>query len=213
MYISRIWLDATKRPTMKALASPRLFHGAIERAFPTHGVRRLWRLDPLRGRWCLLIVSPDVPDLSEAVVQFGFPGLPDACQTRDYAPLLARIRAGGRWHFRLTANPTHSAKSPNEDPRGQRGTVYPHVTPEHQRQWLLDRAERHGFALAKDDFDVVHSQWHVFRKGGEGSPVRLLSATFEGLLSVVDADLFTAALTGGIGRAKAYGMGLLTVVR
>ena len=37
--------------------------------------------------------------------------------------------------------------------------------------------------------------------------------TYEGLLTVTDAAKFREALTSGIGRGKAYGLGLLTVVR
>lgn len=48
---------------------------------------------------------------------------------------------------------------------------------------------------------------------GGGRPVSLLSVTFEGFLTVTDADLFRCTLTEGIGRGKAYGMGMLTVVR
>ena len=50
------------------------------------------------------------------------------------------------------------------------------------------------------------SKWNVRQS------VTLLQATFEGVLTVTDAAAFRNALTKGIGRAKAYGMGMLTVV-
>lgn len=37
--------------------------------------------------------------------------------------------------------------------------------------------------------------------------------TYEGTLRVVNPLLFRQALTNGIGRGKAYGLGLLTIVR
>jgi CRISPR system Cascade subunit CasE len=43
--------------------------------------------------------------------------------------------------------------------------------------------------------------------------VTLMRSTFEGVLQVTDPVLFRQALTKGIGRAKAYGMSLLTIVR
>ena len=53
-----------------------------------------------------------------------------------------------------------------------------------------------------------------FRKPQEGGRrVSMLSVTFEGILTVTDADLFRRTLAEGIGRGKAYGMGMLTVVR
>ena len=41
--------------------------------------------------------------------------------------------------------------------------------------------------------------------------MRMLAVTYEGSLTVTDADLFRKALTEGIGREKAFGMGLLTI--
>ena len=35
---------------------------------------------------------------------------------------------------------------------------------------------------------------------------------YEGILTVTDRDRFIGALTQGIGRAKAYGCGMLTII-
>ena len=55
------------------------------------------------------------------------------------------------------------------------------------------------------------SQWYRFRKGAQRQNVRMLAVTYEGILAVTDAQAFRMALTKGIGREKAYGMGLLTI--
>ncbi|MCI5956432.1 MAG: type I-E CRISPR-associated protein Cas6/Cse3/CasE [Clostridiales bacterium] len=47
----------------------------------------------------------------------------------------------------------------------------------------------------------------------ESRTVSLQAATFEGLLTVTDAERFRRTLTEGVGRGKAYGLGLLTIVR
>lgn len=244
MYLSRLELDLTKRDTMRALASPALFHGAIEDAFPCKrsapapsgladgdgqmslfdtfgGVsasfapereRKLWRVDALRGKTYLLLLSRERPDLSEAARQFG---TGKSWETKNYNPFLDGIRDGEILRFRLTANPTVSRSSPrNADGEKARGSVYAHITAEHQRLWLLQKAERRGFRLKEDSFDVTESRWRTFRKGTERKQrVTLLSVTYEGTLKVTDTDAFREALTEGIGRGKAYGMGLLTVMR
>ena len=65
-----------------------------------------------------------------------------------------------------------------------------------------------------DGFDVTASQWLRFARGGENSrPVSLLSVTYEGVLKVTDAAQFCLLLTNGIGRGKAYGLGLMTVLQ
>ena len=78
----------------------------------------------------------------------------------------------------------------------------------------MERAQKHGFELQEDAFTVTSQQWLQFTKGGtEGKKVTLLSVTFEGVLQVCDAELFRKTLAEGIGRGKAYGQGLLTVMR
>ena len=42
--------------------------------------------------------------------------------------------------------------------------------------------------------------------------VSLLSVTYEGVLQITDEEKFCQLLTGGIGRGKAYGLGLMTVM-
>ncbi len=211
MYLSRIELNTALRETMKALASLSMLHGAVEGSFEGERTRRLWRLDELNGKKYVLILSEEKPDLRRFSEQFGFPG---EYETKDYSPLLERITEGGRWQFRLTANPVVS----KPDSSGKRGKIMPHVTPEHQKRWLSERAEKLGFSLELDGFQVVRSKRYDFRKRNGNNPeksssrVRLLSVTFEGILTVNDAERFKETLCLGIGREKAYGQGLLTVI-
>lgn len=127
MYLSRIRLDTKKRSTMTAFSNPQKFHGAIESAFPGERGRNLWRLDELGGETYLLVLSEEIPDLSEAVKQFGHDG--ESFETRDYDKLLERVSDGSRWQFRLTANPTICKKKSDDAPRGK---VMAHITVEHQ---------------------------------------------------------------------------------
>jgi len=127
--------------------------------------------------------------------------------TRDYDEFLDHIELEQAWRFRLCANPVHSVKSDS----GQRGKIYGHVTVGQQKQWLLARSEKNGFILSEDSFDVVERNIRKFNRGGK--LVTLSEAIFEGLLTVTDSELFTSALRNGIGRAKAYGCGLITLVK
>lgn len=206
MYLSRIELDPTRRSTMRALSNPNLLHGAVEAAFPGERKRKLWRLDTLRGKQYLLLISPEKPNFQQMTENFG---TGDIGQTRMYTPLLNRITEGSTWHFRLTANPTKSC-NPTHNLRGK---VHAHVSVKFQEEWLLKRAEAHGFSLKPEEFSVVSSQWYSFMKGQEQRRVSLLAVAYEGILRVTDAELFRKTLIHGIGRGKAYGMGLLTVMR
>ena len=206
MYLSQVELDPRNRETLRALNVPRRLHGAVEAAFTGPRIRRLWRLDRRAGRLWLLILSEEMPELSGIVTQFGPSN--GTAETRDYAPLLARVAEGTVWRFRLAANPIKNVKV-----AGGRGIVRNHVTVSQQEQWLAERAPKHGFAIEPDGFRVVDARWIAFDKAAGGNRVRIHAVTFEGLLRVTDAALFREALTRGIGRGKAYGLGLLTLMR
>ena len=203
MYLSRIELNIGLRETMKALVSPSKFHGAVENSFSGERSRRLWRIDDLNGKKYILILSETIPNLEHFAEQFGYVG---KYETKDYSILLDRIMNGGKWRFRLTANPTISKSH---------GKVLAHITPKYQKKWLSDRAEKCGFSLDDDEFQTVQSKWYDFHKkdGDKSANIRLLSVTFEGILTISNAEKFKEILCNGIGREKAYGQGLLTVVR
>ena len=213
MYLSRVKLNTNSRKTVIALASPSKLHGAVEEAFrgqesnSEQRTRKIWRIDVLGENTYLLILSQSVPDLSVIVEQFGFDDTPG--ETKSCEPLFNRIVPGSRWHFRLVANPTVGYSHKTAD--GKRSKVRCHITVECQKKWLLDRAEKHGFVLKDEEFSIAQSQWFKFHRGSR--PVMFKSVAYEGVLTVKDADLFKQTLTNGLGREKAYGQGMLTVVK
>lgn len=206
MYLSRVPLDVSKRKTQAALASPNKIHGAVEEAFAEKQCRNLWRIDKLRGNFYLLIVSAEKPNLSWISAQFGFED--DCGESKEYEGLLGRIENGSAWHFRLAANPVHSLKEGKE-----RGKVTAHTSEKYQLKWLEAQSEKKGFCLLPGSVRVVESHWRIFMKRECGQRVRILEAVFEGNLCVQDVELFRETLVNGIGRGRAYGMGLLTIVR
>ena len=210
MFLTRLELDLSRRSTMKALISPNLIHGAVEAAFPDQRQRTLWRIDSLWGKRYLLLLSPTEPDLEQAAKQFGVPGAVPLWETKSYQPLLERVTEGSVWQFRLTANPTKACKEKGEE----RGVIRAHITPAHQKKWLLERCAAHGFSLREEGFSVLESRWQRFYKGAARNfPVTILAVTYGGQLTVTDPQLFRRTLTEGLGRGKAFGMGLMTVVK
>lgn len=206
MYLSRVRLDIKKRKTMLALASPNMFHGAIETSFSVKQNRNLWRIDHLCDQTYLLLLSVDRPDLCGLIKQFGFQE--DKGEIKEYGRFLQRVVPGSIWHFRLAANPTYSIGRGV----GIRGKVTAHVSEKHQLEWLEKKAEQNGFEIDSDHTQIVASDWKIFRKKDQGSMVRVKEVVFEGILTVIDSELCKKALVQGIGREKVYGMGLLTLV-
>ena len=84
-------------------------------------------------------------------------------------------------------------------------------------KWIIRKGQNHGFSLAKDDNDQCKLQnssyrWHSI-KAGKGIKSGFSSVDFTGNLEITDVEKFTKALFNGIGRAKAFGCGLMMVMR
>ncbi len=84
-------------------------------------------------------------------------------------------------------------------------------------KWMIRQGQRHGFSLAKDDDNQCKLQnsayrWHSI-KADKGKKSGFSSVDFLGDLDIIDVEKFTKALFGGIGRAKAFGCGLMLVKR
>ena len=215
MYLTRMALNPARRAGRTLLASPHAMHAAVLAGFPPDAAedasgRVLWRVDRgERQRVELYVASPARPDLTHLVEQAGWPTT-HTWATRDYRPLLERLAAGQRWAFRLTANPVRSIRRVE----GERTKPVAHVTAEQQRRWLVERVGRLGFTLgtgADGEPDVVvHDRGVVRFKRGTGT-VTLGRATYDGVLQVTDPDVLRRVLTHGIGRAKGYGCGLMTL--
>ncbi|HQE70798.1 MAG TPA: type I-E CRISPR-associated protein Cas6/Cse3/CasE [Atopobiaceae bacterium] len=199
--------------------------------------RALWRVDrQLDGSALLYIVSSPKPSLIGLDEQMGFPDLEPQWATRDYDPFLEQVKEGQRYLFRLVANPVVSRKAmPNG--RGDSKRIG-HLTILQQAAWLagkeayagsdkevpelfanqdISRAERNGFAICSNEPErgcsliVSDSRKVSFKKSG-GRTITLTTARYDGILEVIDADALRHALTHGIGHAKGFGCGLLTLV-
>lgn len=210
MILTRFMVNQRRQGARKLLSSPQAMHAAVLSGFPP-GIdpgRVLWRLDGVgTPQIALWIVSKAAPDLTHLEEQAGWPSQPTT-RSVDYTPVLAALEAGQRWGFRLTANPTHRASVEG------RKMILAHVTAQQQADWLAARADQLGIQLdagGAPTFTVVGRDLKRFRR--QDSTVTLSTATYQGTLVVTDPDRLRAAMTEGVGRAKGYGCGLLTLVR
>lgn len=203
--------------------------------------RILWRVDRPRSRGvgspalALYVSSPYAPDPAAIVEQAGYE-TEGGVQIKNLDSFHSSLRDDQLWRFRVTVNPTFR----QSDQRGQSGRkkVLAHVTVKQQTQWFLNRCESHGFIVPNieelggeypvlesaestgSDFhfpclELIERRGERFTRGrgDKATDLTLQLATFEGVLRVNDANLLRQTLVGGIGRAKAYGAGLLTLAR
>lgn len=216
-FLSRFEVNAARRGARSLLASPQRMHSAVLSSFTADengdaAHRTLWRIDTTGPHTWLYLVSAVEPDLTHLVEQAGWPEkVSRGWDTRSYDPFLDDLDVGEEWNFRLVANPTRTVT----DPSGAKKN-HPSITPAHQLAWLLDRAERLGIEIpdssaGESDIVVSAARSRSFRH--TPNSITVLSVAFEGRLVVTDPARLRMALTSGIGRAKAYGCGLMTLAR
>ena len=215
MYLSRVEIDDSNRRKLKDLTNLAAYHGWVEKSFPDEEksqFRHLWRIDQLKSKRYLLLVSPKKP-IVKNLERYGVPG---TAQIVDYDHYVNSLKEGQIMRFRLTANPVtrHGGKvikaaMPEDKKNGE-------TMRDRLKDWLFKRMVPNGFEITRSDFDMYNvdmvSQKTValYHKGCK--PINLKQVTYEGILKITDLDKFKAALKQGIGREKAYGMGLITVI-
>lgn len=227
-YLSKIVLNPLRSTTQQLLASPQRIHAAVLGGLAQQpvGERVLWRVESRPHAVELLVLTEARPSWEHIVEQAGWPGADGSAPLiADYAPVLALVMKGRRFGFRVRVNPTTTSHTVEKTSESQervlatgRGVRLGHRTAQTQLAWFLDRAAnnnaRWGFTVGDSDNPtaaLVARERVSFRRSKGDAPVTLDTATFEGALTITDAELFTDVLLTGIGRGKAYGCGLLTV--
>lgn len=208
MHLSQLILDPRARQVQRDLANRYELHRTLMRAFPAAlpaDERVLYRLE-VEGRGAkisLLVQSLGQPDWSFVPAEYTLH--PPACK-----PYQLNLTAGQALRFRLMANPTRKIKAIDTDsgPRPKRVGL---LKEEEQLAWLKRKASDCGFSLldlrTASQADVV-----AYATQGEGRKKLTFQAVqFDGILTVVDASRLTTAVHNGIGSAKGFGFGLLSL--
>lgn len=229
MYLSRLILNARHRAVQRDLADCQHLHRTVMALFPQvegpdprAALAVLYRLDesPQTAKPILLVqarVAPDFTRLEAGYLAEDLDGRENpTCKPVDEQ--YGRIAQGARLAFRLRANPTRKVDT-KSGPGGERRNGRRVVLDgdDEQLTWLKRKAETNGFALVAASVrpGAPGGSQEGRRPTGEGDDAKRRitfgAVLFEGELRVTERDKFLAALVDGIGPAKAYGFGLLSV--
>ena len=132
---------------------------------------------------------------------------------------LSCLREGQILRFRLRANASRKVDTKSgPDGRRRNGRRVPLRLDAERIDWLRRKGEQSGFRLVEGN--AFHGSPAVSMSSGEKETGRsgrriltIESVQFDGLLEVMDADRFRLAICAGIGPAKPYGCGLLSIAR
>jgi len=207
MYLSLLKLNIALRKTREMLINPYTLHQAVYRAFPDKSDggagRVLYRIDQDQrsGVISLLVQSEKKPDWTKA--DYLGECLLEKTELKPFNP---QILDGQYLHFLLRANP--SVKKQAEGKRN--GYRMGLLREEDQVKWFHKKAGESGFTVVNCEAmpeGIVHDE----RGHADKGMLRHYAVRFKGTLKVVNPETFTASLNNGIGPAKGFGFGLLSI--
>jgi CRISPR system Cascade subunit CasE len=208
VFLSKLAPDLRHGHVRRDLANPYDLHRTLLRAFPAAAEggpgRVLFRVElPRTGAPFILVQSDKEPKWAALHTGYCVAGHPKPVGDVAFAP-------GQRLLFRLRANPAKRAGKSAIDPRwvGKRVGLQ---REDDQAGWLVRKAAEGGFVVRRQDFRVIPEPKVTGWKGGHA--LHFQAVRFEGVLQVTDPDRFLETVRNGIGPAKGFGFGLLSLAR
>ncbi|WP_026600475.1 type I-E CRISPR-associated protein Cas6/Cse3/CasE [Methylomonas sp. 11b] len=204
MFLSKIHI-----PWQQA-KNPYQFHQALWRLFPgCEDAERdfLFRVEQVQSGVGTHVL------LQSAIKPEGGEQSPLLLAQREFA---LAIPSGQRLRFRLRANPIKTIKDSSKGTVEKKGKTFtktvrvPLLHEEQQQAWL----ERKVQDFAQLETLIVQPEpVTYFRKAKEARSGKIQTVLFDGVMTIIDPAEFESQVIRGIGPAKAFGCGLLSIAR
>lgn len=215
MYLSKLVINTGNPLGLRSIVNQYEAHRTIWRGFPDAEDggpgRVLFRLEHRGGSSSLavLVQSRIQPDWQPMIRE----RLLLNAEVKELTPekIQTLTEPGRVLRFRLRANPTKRIV----DRTRVRDDGKPHTArvglfgEDKQQKWLQDKALQCGFCIL--ECRVSASDDSKSRLPGGRAVAIHKGVTFDGVLQVTDSEKFREALESGIGSAKGFGFGLLSV--
>lgn len=222
LHFSRLTVNAggdpnRPRPGRMWISNPYRVHQRVCMAFPHAAAPEAQA--PRGPRHSVLFRIEDGPILRVLVQSSAPPQWMAAFENADFLlaaspetnSIDADFEPGDRFRFMLRANPTVKRKRPGK----ANGARVPLVDTEAQQAWLRRKADAGGFAPDWETLRIAPRGGQVSRRSRmkDKNPHTHYMVDYAGVLSVREPAAFKHALLAGVGPAKAYGCGLLSLAR
>lgn len=215
MYLSLLRLNPRSREVQRDVSDVTQLHRSVMGAFAdipgtssaraVHGVLHRLEDDSRQRALSLYVQSRSLPNWEQ--LSDGY--LLSQPEVKSVDHLYERIREGQILRFRLRANPTRKIDTKSaEDGARRNGRRVPVRGEQEQVAWLQRQGARRGFVVMS--VAVVASGSPELRRSWIDRRV-FQGVLYEGRLVVQSRDAFLQGLMEGIGPAKAFGFGLLSI--
>ena len=229
MFLSRLILNPGSREARQDIADAGQLHKTISHAFPElppnseffnhYGI--LYRVDinQKTGVPNVLVQSNAKPDWKYLMEKDKYLLSPPDC--KPVADQYASLHEGQMLAFRLRANVTKKIDTKTgEDGKRRHGRRIPLRTSEEQIKWLARKGKEGGFEILEVSTHKDVSYIRImperdieFEKKNKTKEHKVTygSVLFEGRLKIINSESFRQTLVNGMGSAKSFGFGLLSI--
>jgi CRISPR system Cascade subunit CasE len=204
--LARIRLNPYSREVQRDLRDATEMHRTVMRMAPDglgdaprHKAGLLYRLDETDTSGMLLVQGTT---LDPARLPAGY----GEADVKSLAPMFTALRKGLGVRYRIVVNPAKRERLSQQE-KGKRGRIMP-LSGADADQWWLRRAAEAGLALHV----LTPTSLEPARpRGRDAAGMRHSLLRYDGTATVTDPDALREAVVHGIGRAKSYGAGLLSL--
>lgn len=210
MYLSKLILNKRNKAAMIDSGNMYSLHQTLLSMMPNYSSqdRYLFRMEEERDCTYILLQSSTVPKFEDRLES----NYLLEAHTKKYSPV---FKQGQKFRFCLFANAVKKKKydpekDTNVNKKDTEKVYVPMYSDADMKQWLTDRAASNGFAIICEP--EMSKAYYYFKKPGNAiQKGNLFGVKYKGFLQVIDVELFTNAVECGIGKARAFGFGLLSV--
>lgn len=206
--LARIRLNPHSRAVQRDLRNATDMHRTLMRLVPDglggsprQAAGLLYRLD-VTDTFSTLLVQAATLDPTRLPDDYGH------TDVKDLTPVFNALQKGLAVRYRIVVNPVKTERLPLEN-KGRRGKRIALTGPDAD-QWWARRAPEAGLHLTTALPTLVAA---VHGRGDSAAAVRHHLVRYDGTATVTDPDALAEAVLVGIGRAKSYGAGLLSLAR
>ncbi|MHC3454997.1 type I-E CRISPR-associated protein Cas6/Cse3/CasE [Streptomyces prasinus] len=204
--IARIRLNPHSRDVQRDLRDATQMHRTVMRMVPDnlgdaprHQAGLLYRLEETDTASTLLVQAAQ---LDPARLPMGY----GQADVKSLAPMFTALRKGLSVRYRIVLNPAKRERLSLQE-KDKRGRIMP-LSGADADQWWLRRATEAGLEI----HILTPTHMEPARTCGKDAPrMRHSLIRYDGTATVTDPTALTDALLNGIGRAKSYGAGLLSL--
>jgi len=224
LFLTKLSLNTMNRAVQNDLSNCQSMHRRIMSGFesiastsPRKDLGVLYRVNTHQSNTVMdvFIQSNMYPDWTRFPVGYLSLGFTNPL-VKDITSVIENLDVNMRFVFEVVACPCKKVGTTKKEERvaGRKdnGQRIPLKGLESKIQWIKRKGEQHGFCIIDADIDPLPAV-HGINNKKEATKMKHQGVCYKGVLEITQPTLFRQTMIEGIGPARAYGFGMLMLLR